>query len=193
MITDSYERIEEKFSRQIIVSKKFDWVWHTFLFFIVIGIDRITKSLCEKFSPYIIFVPCRRDVNSSVFFGFFDDEFVVVIVTMIASVCVIYMGWYFFYCFQMKRNAVYPLLVVAGGVSNIFDRVWYGGVIDFISLNIGYSFFSFVANLADFFIVFGLFMIIYDIIIEYFYLKRWQKESKGRFLSDEYVEHDFDE
>lgn len=75
-----------------------------------------------------------------------------------------------FYLFRYSVNRVssnleivsYSLLI--GGIfGNMFDRIIYGSVVDFLSFNIfGYSFPIF--NFADIFICFGVLLIIIDMI-----------------------------
>lgn len=55
------------------------------------------------------------------------------------------------YCFTLGIG-----LLIIGGASNLFDRLYYGGVIDFISLSF-WPFSSF--NLADILIFFGLLLL----------------------------------
>lgn len=54
---------------------------------------------------------------------------------------------------QQQRNIEYSciLIVLVGAVSNLVDRIMYGGVIDFVSLSIGNIF-----NIADVYIVGGI-------------------------------------
>ena len=60
-------------------------------------------------------------------------------------------------------------LIIGGGLSNLFDRVLRGGVIDFIDLGWGSVF-----NLADVFITLGLVLYLYLIF-------KNGEQSKNRF------------
>ncbi len=51
-------------------------------------------------------------------------------------------------------------LILAGGISNLIDRIIKGGVVDFISIK-NFA----IINVADFYIVFGLFLFIIFFII----------------------------
>lgn len=52
------------------------------------------------------------------------------------------------------------MLVLAGGISNLCDRLWYGAVIDFIQLHAGTWYFP-VFNVADVSISIGALFLIY--------------------------------
>ncbi len=51
--------------------------------------------------------------------------------------------------------------MVGGGIGNIFDRVVYGSVTDFLHINLGGIFKTGIFNLADVSIMFGLLVIIF--------------------------------
>lgn len=60
-----------------------------------------------------------------------------------------------------KGTAVWgEVLVCAGGISNYLDRVIYGGVIDFIHIDLGRWSIPTVFNIADIFISIGMLMIL---------------------------------
>jgi signal peptidase II len=60
---------------------------------------------------------------------------------------------------QIKKNAlatsIFLTLIIASAAGNLYDRIVYGGVIDFISLKI-FHFQWAIFNLADIFITFGV-------------------------------------
>ena len=58
----------------------------------------------------------------------------------------------------------YPLLMILGGaLGNIFDRIFYNAVPDFIDIHVG-DFHWFIFNVADIFITLGvIFMIILEL------------------------------
>ena len=54
----------------------------------------------------------------------------------------------------------YSLLMILGGAfGNVFDRIFYKGVPDFIDFHVG-NFHWFIFNVADIFITFGIFFMI---------------------------------
>ena len=66
-----------------------------------------------------------------------------------------------------KSNGIkkFSLMMILGGaIGNVYDRIFYGAVPDFIDFHIG-NFHWFIFNVADIFITFGVFcMIIIEII-----------------------------
>lgn len=87
-----------------------------------------------------------------------------------------------YYLFKKKPNMHYFVslcLIVSGGAGNLFDRVFYGAVVDFIeTYPFGYNFPIF--NVADIFVVCGSFyMIAYMIYEEY----KTKNESKKKILT----------
>ena len=73
--------------------------------------------------------------------------------------------------FTEKGLKTYFLLIILGGsLGNLFDRVYYSAVPDFIDLNYkGYHWFTF--NVADIFITIGIICLIFAEIFNYKNLK----------------------
>ena len=73
-----------------------------------------------------------------------------------------------YYLFTKKPNLHYFIamsFIVSGGAGNLFDRIFYGSVIDFIeTYPFGYSFPIF--NVADIFVVCGAFYLIIYMLFE---------------------------
>ena len=57
------------------------------------------------------------------------------------------------------------LIIIGGGLGNIFDRLYYGSVIDFIDLNYK-NFHWFIFNVADIFITIGVLILIFSEFIK---------------------------
>tara|TARA_B100000965_G_C19569186_1_gene748258 strand:+ start:663 stop:1166 length:504 start_codon:yes stop_codon:yes gene_type:complete len=68
--------------------------------------------------------------------------------------------------YKNKGFKRYSLLIIIGGaLGNLYDRIFYSGVPDFIDLHIG-EFHWFIFNVADIFITFGvIFMILSELIV----------------------------
>ena len=69
--------------------------------------------------------------------------------------------------FKSKDSRAYFFLIILGGsLGNLFDRIYYSAVPDFIDLNYnGYHWFIF--NVADIFITFGIICLIFVELLNY--------------------------
>jgi signal peptidase II len=63
--------------------------------------------------------------------------------------------------YQQKQRIFGELLVLGGALSNLYDRFFYDGVVDFITLRYGDWVFP-IFNIADIAIVFGVLIMLYD-------------------------------
>lgn len=93
--------------------------------------------------------------NRGVAFGMFSDmRWIFVALTSIMLIAIIF--------FMFKKNPEGKLfyisagLIIGGGIGNLIDRIFYGYVIDYLSL----SFFSPVCNFADYCITAGTVVLI---------------------------------
>jgi signal peptidase II len=59
-------------------------------------------------------------------------------------------------------------MIIGGAVSNIVDRMYFSGVVDFISIRIFDGYLNLILNLADLFIFFGLVIICLSIFFRRF-------------------------
>ena len=93
-----------------------------------------------------------------------------------------------YYMFKKQINLNYFIcgaLIVAGGLGNLYDRVIYGAVVDFIeTYPLGYSFPIF--NVADIFVVIGSF---YMIIYMFYEEHKEKKKSQEKILTEEELEN----
>ncbi|MBQ9513510.1 MAG: signal peptidase II [Clostridia bacterium] len=88
-----------------------------------------------------------------------------IILTFIAII-----GFIYLYYYSVKKNYTFMkvavIFIIAGAIGNLIDRLAYGGVVDFLTIEIG-SFTPFaVFNLADTFLSVGLILL----IIHFFFL-----------------------
>ncbi|MCI6616179.1 signal peptidase II [Ruminococcus sp.] len=93
--------------------------------------------------------------NKGVAFGMFSDmRWIFVALTSILLVIII------FYMFKKRPKGkffyVCAALIIGGGIGNLIDRIFYGYVIDYLSL----SFFPPVCNFADYCITVGTIMLV---------------------------------
>ena len=110
--------------------------------------------------------------NKGIAFGLlnFDDSFIYNIISLIISMVTIIV---FIMLIRAKDYEIYALLCIFGGsVGNLFDRIYYSAVPDFIDLHIN-NFHWFIFNVADIFITIGVICLIYVEI--FFKNKKYEK------------------
>jgi signal peptidase II len=117
--------------------------------FLVVALDRISKFLAIKYLPYA--------VNSGTLFGMLKNTNLIFIgVTLAISAALIY------YYSQSEKHSRWIEtsygLIFGAAAGNLIDRIFYGGVIDFISVWIWPSF-----NIADSCLVAGIGLFLLDI------------------------------
>tara|TARA_A100001035_G_C27583672_1_gene408746 strand:- start:27 stop:533 length:507 start_codon:yes stop_codon:yes gene_type:complete len=146
--------------------KKF--IIYLFFVLLIFLLDRISKIyviyLDKKLLGSEIFTSKFLNIsliwNEGIAFGLFSfDEknlynvltlFIVIIITII-----------FFMLIKSIGLKKYSLLMILGGaLGNVFDRIFYKGVPDFIDFHIG-NFHWFIFNFADVFITLGVFFMIF--------------------------------
>lgn len=139
---------------------------------IVFGIDRLSKSLALVWcmAPRFInnYVSCAVSFNRGVSFSLFHSEHSIVffLVSLLLVIVTTALTIYAWHRWRSSKMIWGETLLVAGSWSNIYDRVRYGGVIDFIECSYdGWVWPSF--NMADAMIVCG-------VIIMYVYYVREQ-------------------
>ena len=111
--------------------------------------------------------------NTGIGFGLFSSEdklfyniFTVIIV--IINLVILY-----FALIESKIKSFFLMIILGGSLGNLFDRVYYRAVPDFIDLNYaGYNWFIF--NVADIFITIGILCLILSEFI--FYKKKNEKK-----------------
>tara|TARA_B100000427_G_scaffold105954_1_gene87917 strand:+ start:2430 stop:2918 length:489 start_codon:yes stop_codon:yes gene_type:complete len=146
-----------------------------FLFLSVLfAIDRITKiiilNIAEKKGEVDIYVNSYLNLflvwNQGIGFGLlsFDEKYIYHLVTLlifIINLIIIYI------IFREKGYKVYLFLMILGGsLGNLFDRIYYNAVPDFIDLNYK-GFHWFIFNAADIFITFGIVCLIITEFLKY--------------------------
>ena len=103
--------------------------------------------------------------NTGIGFGLFqlDQAFaynLITILIVIINVVIIYLLIY-----ADKLNKFFFSMILGGSIGNLYDRIYYSAVPDFIDLNYnGYHWFVF--NVADIFITIGIFALIFSEIFK---------------------------
>ena len=152
-----------------ILTKTF--IINSLLVFSIFFLDRLSKIyviyLDKKFLGSEIFSSKFLNIhliwNEGIAFGLFsfDENYLYNILTIIILLIIIII---FFMMIRNKGIKKYSLLMILGGaLGNIYDRIFYGAVPDFIDFHIS-NFHWFIFNFADIFITIG---VIFMIILEY--------------------------
>ena len=155
----------------IIKNLRKNFIINLSLILLIFLIDRISKIyvifLDKKFLGSEIFSSKFLNIqlfwNEGIAFGLFSLKqgklynFITIII-MILIILILYLAF--------KSNGIkkYSLLLIFGGaIGNLYDRIFYNAVPDFIDLHIG-NFHWFIFNLADIFITIG---VIFMILLEF--------------------------
>ena len=140
-------------------------------FFIILSIfllDRISKL-------YVIYL-YKKNFNSEIFtskflniyliwnegiafglFSFYQDNLYNILTVIILIIILIIL----FFLIKTEGLKKYALLMVFGGaIGNLFDRIFYKAVPDFIDFHVG-NFHWFIFNVSDIFITVGVIFLIY--------------------------------
>ena len=83
---------------------------------------------------------------------------------LIAGV-LLYFAWYMKSMIRDHKSMAACLFIISGGISNFFDRLWYGTVIDFIQLH-AFGWYFPVFNVADISITIGAILLIYFVLFD---------------------------
>ena len=110
--------------------------------------------------------------NTGIGFGLASMETNIYYHVLTAVIAIINIGLIFFLIKSKSYYAYLIALIIGGSLGNLFDRIYYYAVPDFIDLHLG-NFHWFIFNVADIFITIG---IIGLILIE---LLKKEKDSKN--------------
>ena len=156
------------------MSKKkiIDLIFVIFIF----SIDRLSKLLVIKSAEangevnfsVTSFLNFNLIWNEGIAFGLlsFDDKFYYNLITLLIAVITSIIIW-----LANKSKGVEKLgflMIVGGSLGNLFDRIFYSSVPDFIDISIN-NFHWFIFNVADIFITIGVILLI---ILEFFKKKK---------------------
>lgn len=96
--------------------------------------------------------------NSGAIFSVGLPNYVTLSLSLVAITGLLY-GWYYYSYVRLLKSNLVPfglMLLIAGGLSNIVDRLYIGAVRDFIAIDM----LNLYMNLADVYIIFGSMMVI---------------------------------
>ena len=152
-----------------ILSKSF--IISSLLVFSIFLIDRLSKIyvifLDNKFFGSEIFSSKFLNIsliwNEGIAFGLlsFNEKIFYNLLTFIILVIILIIFFMVLKSYGLKKYSL--LMILGGALGNVYDRIFYGAVPDFIDFHIG-NFHWFIFNVADIFITLGvIFMIIIEI------------------------------
>jgi len=143
------------------------------IFVLIILLDQLTKYGAIKYlkgnQPLVIiedFLEFSYVENFGAAFGILQNRRVFfVLVTIIVIVLILFFLKRNIYCLN-KSIKISLVMLMAGAIGNLIDRVRFGYVVDFISIKFrnGYEFPVF--NIADSFIVISTILIVYMILFD---------------------------
>jgi signal peptidase II len=156
--------IQKKLSKNFLIS--------SILIIIIFTLDRISKiyviNTSNKNLVGDIFSSKLLDIsliwNEGIAFGLFsfDQKNLYNSLTLIILVVIILIFIMMLKSYGIKKYLL--IMVFSGAIGNLFDRIFYKAVPDFIDFHIG-EFHWFIFNVADIFISLGvIFMILFELI-----------------------------
>ena len=141
-----------------------------FIFFL----DRITKililNIAEETGKVDIYINSFLNFylvwNSGIGFGLlsFDDNYVynsITVLIILINLIIVYLIY-----IENGQKRYFLLIILGGSLGNLFDRLYYNAVPDFIDLNYK-GFHWFIFNVADIFITIGIMLLILSEIFNY--------------------------
>ena len=152
-----------------ILSKSF--IISSLLVFSIFLMDRLSKIyvifLDNKFLGSEIFSSKFLNIiliwNEGIAFGLlsFNEKIFYNLLTFIILIIILIIFFMVIKSYGLKKYSL--LMILGGALGNVYDRIFYGAVPDFIDFHIG-NFHWFIFNVADIFITLGvIFMIIIEI------------------------------
>ena len=132
-------------------------------------LDRVSKIyviyLSEKNLSYNLFQSKFLNIsliwNEGIAFGLFsfDQKFYYNLLTILIILITLIIFWMILKSEKLERLAF--MIIFGGSLGNIFDRLFYSAVPDFIDFHIK-NFHWFIFNVADIFITIGVIILIYS-------------------------------
>ena len=148
-----------------------NFLTNLFLVFLIFLFDRLSKIyvifIDNKFSGSEIFSSKFLNIiliwNEGIAFGLlsFNEKIFYNLLTIIILIIILIIFFMVLKSYGLKKYSL--LMILGGALGNVYDRIFYGAVPDFIDFHIG-NFHWFIFNVADIFITLGvIFMIIIEI------------------------------
>ena len=150
--------------------KKNLFISSSFIFLIFL-LDRVSKTYVIYLNDKLLgieilsskFLNIRLIWNEGIAFGLlsFNDKIIYNLLTFIIFIIILIIFFMVIKSYGLKKYSL--LMILGGALGNVYDRILYGAVPDFIDFHVG-NFHWFIFNVADIFITFGvIFMIVIEI------------------------------
>jgi signal peptidase II len=146
-----------------------DFITTLSILMVIFFLDRITKEYViflnnQNYDPDLFLSSFLNIVliwNDGIAFGLlsFDDKTFYNSITILISIIITILLFLISKTKNMKKY--YYIFITGGALGNLFDRIFYNAVPDFIDLHYN-GFHWFIFNIADIFITLGIFCLIYD-------------------------------
>ena len=140
--------------------------------FIVFFSDRVSKYIILKLSQPLgelnisltSFLNLHLIWNNGIAFGLFsfEQDFYYNLLTLLIIIITSIIIWLSYKAHGLEKISY--LMIIGGSLGNIFDRIYYSSVLDFIDISIN-NFHWFIFNVADIFISIGVVLLI---VLEFF-------------------------
>ena len=150
--------------------KKNLFISSSFIFLIFL-LDRVSKTYVIYLNDKLLgieilsskFLNIRLIWNEGIAFGLlsFNDKIIYNLLTFIIFIIILIIFFMVLKSYGLKKYSL--LMILGGAIGNVYDRIFYGAVPDFIDFHIG-NFHWFIFNVADIFISLG---VIFMILIEF--------------------------
>ena len=147
-----------------LVKKNFSSLFFILILFLI---DRLTKFFIVIYSnpsgeliiPVTSFLKLNLIWNNGIAFGLlsFQEDFYYNLLTVLIIIIILILSY-----LMIRSNDVEKAgfcLIIGGSLGNIFDRIYYSSVVDFIDFHIK-NFHWFIFNVADIFITIGVITLI---------------------------------
>ncbi len=145
--------------------------WYLAIAGIVIGIDIATKMLARHYwtqeMPITSFLSLVCIKNHGISFSFLStyNQLLYNILTVFIGCLIVVFTYHIYRRLMIGKGTLASVLIAVGGLSNLYDRIFFGYVTDFVKLHYGgWEFYIF--NFADVAITCGSLLFLYQIIRE---------------------------
>ena len=146
-----------------------DLCWWVCFGIVIFTIDQATKYFAFNINEFqYSMIPGFFDfmpvINHGIAFGIFSEYFLTKAICFFTVLFLIGLLWVIKFKRKIYKSILPEILILSASLSNLFDRIFYGGVLDFINIKVisGYSFP--IGNLADILIVCSVTWLIIDLM-----------------------------